>query len=81
MIWLHSSQPREPFQPLLSGPDLGYDSEHGVESPAFAVNTAVPEAGASAAALAALGSLALLVNRQSSRLRQSLAQRPDGPTR
>ena len=69
------------FETLLSGTDLGYDSEHGVESPAFALNTAVPEAGASAAALSALGSLALLVNRRSSRSRQSLAQRPDGPTR
>ena len=69
------------FETLLSGTDLGYDSEHGVESPAFALNTAVPEPGASAAALSALGSLALLVNRRSSRSRQSLAQRPDGPTR
>ena len=78
---LSSALGEEAFETLLSGTDLGYDSEHGVESPAFAVNTAVPEAGASAAALAALGSLALLVNRRSSRLRQSLAQRPDGPTR
>ncbi|MFP8873207.1 MAG: hypothetical protein VCB42_01440 [Myxococcota bacterium] len=72
---LSSTLGEEAFETLLAGEDLGYDSDHGVESPSFAVNTAVPEAGAAAAALSALGSLALLADRRSSRPRRSSAER------